>query len=79
MSRSLDLEKLNVEDQLAVGWDAGDALAAVGEVGRNRQTTLAADGHASNADIPALDNLALTQLEGERWALLVRYFPIVSV
>lgn len=69
--RSLDLKKLDVEHQGAVGRDAGQALGAVGEVGRDGQATLAADGHAEDTDVPALDDLALAGLEGERLALLV--------
>lgn len=70
-ARSLDLEELDIEDQCAVTGDAGHATGAVGKVSRDGQTTLAADGHADNTNIPALDDLALTGLEGERLALLV--------
>lgn len=69
--RLLDLEKLDVKDQLAVGGDAGESLGAVGEVGGDGQATLAANGHADDANVPALDDLAAAGLEGERLALLV--------
>lgn len=67
----LDLKQLDVEDQGAVAWDAGDSLGAVGETGRNGQTTLTADGQASNTDVPTLDDLTLPELKGEGRALLV--------
>lgn len=69
----LDLEQLNVESQLAVGRDAGHATRAVSEMGRDGQSSLATNGHTDNTDVPALDNLALTDLEGERLALFVGY------
>lgn len=58
-----DLEQLDIKGQGAVGGDARQALRAVGQVGGNRQAALATDGHADNADIPALDDLALANLE----------------
>lgn len=67
----LDLEQLDVELQGAVGGDAGKTLGAVGKAGGDGQTTLAADSHALDADVPALDDLALASLEGEGLALLV--------
>lgn len=47
-------------------------------MGGNRQTTLTTNGHASNANIPALDDFTLSQLERKWRALLVCYFPDVS-
>lgn len=67
----LDLEELDVEDQGAVGGDAGKGAAAVGVVGRDGEATLATDSHAGNTDVPALDDLTLAELEGERGTLLV--------
>ena len=67
----LDLEKLDVEDKLAVGGNARQSLAAVGKMCGNGQTALATDGHAGNTDIPALDDLALTKLKGKWRSLLV--------
>ena len=66
-----DLQKLNIEDELGVAGDAGESLLAVGELRRNGDTTLTTGGHAGNTNVPALDDLTLTQLEGERLALLV--------
>ena len=70
--RLLDLQQLDVEDEGAVGRDAGEGFAAIGGRGGNRQATLAADSHAEDTDIPALDDLTLADLEGERGTLLVR-------
>lgn len=67
----LDLQKLNIEDELGVAGDSGESLLAVGELRRNGDTTLTTGGHAGNTNVPALDDLTLTQLEGERLALLV--------
>ena len=71
MHHLLDLKKLDIEDQSAVGRDAGHGPAAVGQVGGDGQATLTADLHTGNTDIPALDDLALAELECERRALLV--------
>lgn len=67
----LDLQQLDVKGQLAVGGDAGHAARAVAQVGGDGQATLAADSHTDDTDVPALDDLALADLEGERLALLV--------
>lgn len=66
-----DLEKLDVEDQGAVGRDARKSLAAVGKVSRNADSTLTTDSHASNTNVPTLNDLSGTKLEAERLALLV--------
>ena len=72
-SRLLDLEELDVEDERAVRRDAGNGPAAVGEVGGDGKAALTTDGHADDANVPALDDLALADLEGKRRALLVGY------
>lgn len=69
--RLLDLQKLDIEDERAIRGDTGDALASVCKVGGDCETTLTADRHAHDTDVPALDDLALTDLEGERRTLLV--------
>lgn len=71
MASLLDLKQLDIEGQLAVGGDARHAAGAISEVGRNGQASLTTNGHANDADVPALDDLSLTGLEGERLALLV--------
>lgn len=71
-ARSLfDLEQLDVEDQLGVGGNAGEGLLAVSKLGRNGETALSTGGHAGNTDVPTLDDLTTSELEGERLALLV--------
>ena len=74
-----DRDALDVEDQVRVGGNVrGSTLLAVFESGRNGETALAASSHASNTDVPALDDLADTELEGERLTLLVCYV-VVSI
>lgn len=68
-----DLEELHIEDQLRVTGDTGESLLAVGEVRRDGDAALTTDSHAGDTDIPALDDLTLAELEGERLALLVGY------
>ena len=74
-----DFEELDVEDQLRVGGDAGKSTLAVGEMRGDADAALTTDGHAGNTDVPALDDLALAELEGKRLALLVGYNDSVSV
>lgn len=67
-----DGDALDVEDQVRVRWDVrGRALLAVCKRSRNGKTTLSASGHAGDTNVPALDDLADTELEGEWLALLV--------
>lgn len=66
-----DLKELDIKDQLRVSRDARESLLAVCEVRRNRDATLSTNGHASNTDVPALDDLTLAKLEAERLALFV--------
>ena len=56
-ARLLDLQHLDVEDQGAVGWNTRHRLAAIGKVCWDGQSALATNRHASNADVPTLDNL----------------------
>jgi hypothetical protein len=42
-------------------------------VSGNRQSAFATDGHADNTNVPALDDLALADLERKGLALLVGY------
>ena len=81
-ARLLDREQLDVERQRRVAGDAAvtserwrtddDALGAglaVRERGRDGELALATDLHARDTLVPALDDLALTEAEGERRAL----------
>jgi hypothetical protein len=80
-SRSLvDRNALDVEDQVRVGGNVrGSTLLAVGHGSGNSKATLTASSHASDTDVPALDDLADTELECERLALLVGYIHISIV
>jgi hypothetical protein len=72
--RLTDRDALDVEDQVRVGRDVrGRTLLSVCERGGNGKTTLATGGHAGDTNVPALDDLADTKLEGEWLALLVGY------
>jgi hypothetical protein len=70
-ARLLDLEELNVEDQLRVRRDAREALLAVCQLRWDGDTALATDSHASDADVPALDNFTLSEFETKGLSLLV--------
>ena len=52
-------DQLDVEDELGLGRDGRLALAAVGELIGDEETTLAADVHAVEAGVPAGDDLVL--------------------
>lgn len=68
----VDRNALDVEDQVRVGGDVrGSALLAIRHGGGDGEATLAAGGHACDADVPALNDLADAELEGEGLALLV--------
>lgn len=53
-------DQFYVKCQFRVGWDAGQGLFTVGIWGWNNNSTLTTDSHASNTDIPSLDDFALT-------------------
>jgi hypothetical protein len=67
----LDLQQFDVEDEGAVRGDARKGLAAVCEVCGDGQSSLSTNGHASNTDIPALDDLTSSELEHEWLTRLV--------
>lgn len=56
----LDLQHLNVEDKRAVGWNARHRLAAIGLACGDSQSAFATNRHTSNANIPTLDDLAVS-------------------
>jgi hypothetical protein len=67
-----DRDALDVEDQVRVGGDVRRrTLLAVCERSGDGKTTLTTWGHASDTDVPTLDNLTDTELEGEGLSLLV--------
>jgi hypothetical protein len=70
--RLADRDALDVEDQVRVGGNVrGSTTLAVRKSGGDGEATLATGRHASDTDVPALDDLTDTELEGERLALLV--------
>lgn len=75
-----DRDALDVEDQVRVGGNVWwCALLAVCKVGGNGQSALATRSHASDTNVPALDDLANTKLEREWLALLVGCILLVHV
>lgn len=76
MASLLDLQQLDVEDKGAVGGNTRNGLAAVCQVCWDSESTLTTNRHTSNTDVPSLDDLAGSELEGEWLALLVRYETI---
>lgn len=70
--RLTDRDALDVEDQVRVGGNVrGRTLLAICERSRDGKTTFTTGGHAGDTDVPALDDLADTELEGKWLALLV--------
>jgi hypothetical protein len=70
--RLADRDALDVEDQVRVGGNVrGSTTLAVRKSGGDGEATLATGRHAGDTDVPALDDLTDTELEGERLALLV--------
>jgi hypothetical protein len=64
-----DIEQLDIEHQRRAGRNRADPAVAVAVVRRiNDQRALAADLHAGHAFIPAADDLAGAEREGERFA-----------
>lgn len=71
-TRLTDRDALDVEDQVRVRRNVrGSTLLAVSHRRRDGKTTLSAGGHASDTDVPTLDDLADAELKRERLALLV--------
>ena len=68
---SVDLQQLQVERELRVCWNAWHFPLAVCQFCGDDDATFAANRHARNTDVPALDDIATSKGEGERLALLV--------
>ena len=80
IERLVDRDALDVKDQVRVGGNVrGSALLAVGHGGGDGEATLTTRRHTSDTNVPALDDLADTELEGERLALLVGCVEISPV
>jgi hypothetical protein len=76
--RLTDRDALDVEDQVRVGGNVrGRTLLAVCERSGDGEATFTTGGHTCDTDVPALDDLADTELEGEWLALLVGYTVLV--
>src|SRR4051794_37395540 len=82
-SALLNAKQFDVEDQRRVGRDrARRAARTVAEIGRDRQGALAADLHAGDALVPALDHLVRPEAERERLAAIdraVEFFALGAV
>ena len=59
----LDLQELDVEDEVAVAWDAWDTFATICVVGGDEESALATNLQAGNTNIPTLDDFSNTELE----------------
>ena len=57
------LQQLNLEMQLGIRRNTGSAFLTVGEIRRDDELAFAAFLHAGNAFVPALDDLASTEVE----------------
>ena len=69
---SADVDEVDDEDQRLAGCDgAASAAVAVGEVRRDDELASAADLHAGDALVPAGDDLADAESEGQRFAAVV--------
>ena len=68
----VDRDDLDVEDEGGTARNVwGSATGTVGVVSGDGDPALSANGHAGDTDVPALDDLALAELEGEGLAFLV--------
>ncbi len=65
------LKHLDVEYQGRIRWDSRKGFAAVGQASRDGYSSLAADRHACDANVPALNDFTGAEGEGEGFALFV--------
>src|SRR5688572_25684023 len=83
LDSSVDLQQFDVEHQRRVRRDhASSATRAVAELGRDDQRALAADLHAGDALVPALDHLLRAETEREGLAAIqraVEFLPLLAV
>lgn len=64
-------DKLSLEDEHRVGRDGAHSSGAVARLGLNCEQPLLARAHAQDTLVPALDHLALADVERQRLAALV--------
>jgi hypothetical protein len=75
-----DGDHLDFENKVRVGRNVRrSSLLAVAEMGGNGNLALTANLHAGNTNVPALDDLADTELEGEGRSLLVGWKMLASI
>lgn len=74
MRNLVNFKELDVENQSAIGWNSRQCLLAIGKIGWDSDSSLAANGHASDTNIPTLDDLASAKFEREGLSTLVCYY-----
>lgn len=71
------LQQLHIKDEGGIGRDGGRSpRLAVRQMRGDDQVALPADLHAVNTDIPATNDLAATEGEGEGLVALIKHSPI---
>src|SRR5262249_33615528 len=76
---SVDLQQFDIENQRRVRRDdAAGAARAVAEFGRDHERALAADLHAGDTLVPALDDLAAAEREAEWLAAVERAVELLA-
>lgn len=61
-----DAQELNVEDEFGVGGNVRKRFLSIGKMSWDSESSLTADSHAGDTDVPALDYFTRSNLEGER-------------
>jgi len=78
-ARLVDLHELSLEDQGRVGGDnTANSTVAVGKVRGDGELALLANLHAQKALVPALDDLAIANGEGERVTAVVAGIELLA-
>src|SRR3954463_1314634 len=76
----LDLDKLGLENERRVGRDdTPHSAVAIRQVGSDGELALLADLHAEQALVPALDDLAFADGEGERVAAVEAGVELLAI
>lgn len=61
-----DVQELNIEDKFGIGWNSRHRLFSIGKMSWDSESSLTADSHAGDTNVPALDYFTCSNLEGER-------------